>query len=80
MRSTFTLDCRFDNRNIKHIGNVYCPITMCSGIFCVHKNAFHSSAEATINVLSARLRVMCAFSPLMNEVVFLEVFSRDLYF
>ena len=37
MRSTFTPGCRCDNSNIKHVGNTYCPNTVCSGILCTKR-------------------------------------------
>ena len=40
--SAFTLDCRYDKRIMKLIGNVYCPETMCSDILCVHRKTFQS--------------------------------------
>ena len=36
------LDSGFENSIIKPIGNVYCPKTLCSDIFCVHKMFFQS--------------------------------------
>ena len=40
--STFIPDCRYDKRNIRLIGNVCYPHTLCSGILCGHKNTFPS--------------------------------------
>ena len=42
MCSTFTPNCWCYNSNIKLIGKVYCPKTMCSGTLCVHKRTFQS--------------------------------------
>ena len=39
---TFTPDCRCDKGNIKLIGKVFCPNTMCSGILCLHKKTLQS--------------------------------------
>ena len=35
MCSTFNPECTYENSIIEHIGNLYCPITVCSGILCV---------------------------------------------
>ena len=45
MCSTFTLDSRYDNRNFKFIGNVFCPNTKCPRILCVHKKVFSISRQ-----------------------------------
>ena len=42
MCSELTLDSQFDKSNIKLIGNVYCPETMCLNILCMHKMTFQS--------------------------------------
>ena len=40
MCSTLAPDYRYDNSINEPIGNVYCPITKCLGILCVHKKIF----------------------------------------
>ena len=42
MCSAFTPDCGYDNSTIILIGDVYCPITMCSVKLCLHKKTFQS--------------------------------------
>ena len=42
MCSAFNHDFRYDNSNIKLIMNVYCLITMCSDIHCLHKKTYQS--------------------------------------
>ena len=40
--SAFTPDCGHENSTIILIGDVYCPITKCSGKLCLHKRTFPS--------------------------------------
>ena len=77
MWSTFTPGWRFHNRNNKHIENVYCPKTICARKFACSKRFFDLSAEATINVLSSRPRVICASVRLKNKQIrfFFHVWS-----
>ena len=42
MCSTFTPHCRYKHSINKPLGNVLCPNTLCSGLFCVHKKYFQS--------------------------------------
>ena len=42
MCSVFTPDCGYDNSTLPFIGDVYCPITKCSGRLCLHKRTFQS--------------------------------------
>ena len=42
MCHTFTSDGRYDYGNIKHFENVFCSITLCSDILCVHTETFQS--------------------------------------
>ena len=42
MCSEFTPHCGYYKRIIILIGDLYCPNTMCSGIFCLHKLTFQS--------------------------------------
>ena len=42
MFSAFTPGSRFDNSIVRLIGIVYCPNTMSSYIFCVHRKTFQS--------------------------------------
>ena len=42
MRSAYSPDSRYGNINIKLIGNVFCPSTICSGILCVQKKTSQS--------------------------------------
>ena len=40
LSSAFTPVCVYDNGTINLIGDVYCPITKCSGKLCLHKKIF----------------------------------------
>ena len=42
MCGAFTPDCGYDNSTIILIGDVFCPITNCSGKLCLHKMIFQS--------------------------------------
>ena len=42
MCSAFTPDCGYNISTVNLIGDVYCPITKCSGRICLHKETFQS--------------------------------------
>ena len=67
--STFTPDCRYDNSNSEHFGNVYCSSTVCSRLLFVHEKLFSNSEEAKVNVFNARQPVRCPIFLLKNKQI-----------
>ena len=73
MCSAFTPDCRYDKSVIKIIGNVYCPITLCSGLLCVLKRTSQSVSRSEYSVLTARRPVRFTLKNKQNH------FDRGIY-
>ena len=75
MSSTLERGCCSDNKNIEHIGDVYCPKKTCSEKICAwaQKRLSILSAEAIINGTNARSNTSCAFFPLkIKQICFID--------
>ena len=65
--STFKRDYRQNHSNYKIFGKVHCPNKMCSLKSCAQRRSFKFSAETTVSLLRARIRVRCAMFPVNSK-------------